>query len=61
MMTITSLVHGWKQDDIEINVEDGELKIVGKVADEGDAPTNPHKGIGLRPFVRTFQLADVLL
>tara|TARA_Y100000114_G_C11692896_1_gene294485 strand:- start:380 stop:847 length:468 start_codon:yes stop_codon:yes gene_type:complete len=54
-------IAGWKQDDIEINVEDGELKIVGKVADESDAPTYLHKGIGLRSFVRTFQLADTVV
>jgi len=54
-------IAGWKQEDIDITVEDGELKIEG-IAPEKDADSEfLHKGIALRSFRRTFQLADTVV
>jgi molecular chaperone IbpA len=61
--TVELAVAGWKQDDITIHVEDGELKIEGN-APEVDGDIRPefiHRGIGLRSFKRTFQLADTVV
>ena len=55
---ITLAVAGFKKSDIEIELEDGSLKITGKsdVIDEGREYL--HKGIAERNFVRTFKLAE---
>lgn len=55
---ITLAVAGFKKPDIEIEMEDGNLKITGKsdVIDEGREYL--HKGIAERNFVRTFKLAE---
>ena len=56
---ITLAVAGFKKSDIEIELEDGTLKITGKseVLNEGDREFL-HKGIAERNFVRTFKLAE---
>lgn len=50
-------VAGFSQDEIEVELKDGNLIVSGKKAkDEG---TNfIHKGIGTRAFTRTFTLSD---
>jgi molecular chaperone IbpA len=55
---ITLAVAGFKKSDIEIELEDGNLKITGKsdVIDEGREYL--YKGIAERNFVRTFKLAE---
>jgi molecular chaperone IbpA len=56
---ITLAVAGFKKDDIDIELEDGTLKITGKseVLDS-DNREWLHKGIAERNFVRTFKLAE---
>ena len=56
---ITLAVAGFKKADIDIELEDGTLKITGKseVLDSEDIQYL-HKGIAERNFVRTFKLAE---
>ncbi len=56
---ITLAVAGFKKSDIDIELEDGTLKITGKseVLDS-DNREWLHKGIAERNFVRTFKLAE---
>lgn len=56
---ITLALAGFKKSDIEIELEDGNLKITGKseVLDSEDREYL-HKGIAERNFVRTFKLAE---
>ena len=56
---ITLAVAGFKKPDIEIELEDGVLKITGtsNVLDE-EGVEYLHKGIAERNFVRTFKLAE---
>ena len=56
---ITLAIAGFKKADIDIELEDGTLKITGKseVLDSDDREWL-HKGIAERNFVRTFKLAE---
>lgn len=56
---VTLALAGFKKDDIDIELEDGTLKITGesKVLDE-DGREYLHKGIAERNFIRTFKLAE---
>ena len=56
---ITLALAGFKKDDIDIELEDGTLKITGesKVLD-ADGREYLHKGIAERNFIRTFKLAE---
>jgi len=56
---ITLALAGFKKEDIEIELEDGTLKITGesKVLDADDREYL-HKGIAERNFIRTFKLAE---
>ena len=56
---ITLALAGFIRDDIDIELEDGTLKITGKseVLDQ-DGREYLHKGIAERNFVRTFKLAE---
>lgn len=56
---ITLAVAGFKKSDIDIELEDGTLKISGtsQVLD-GEEIEYLHKGIAERNFVRTFKLAE---
>jgi molecular chaperone IbpA len=56
---ITLAIAGFKKADIDIELEDGTLKITGKseVLDS-DNREWLHKGIAERNFVRTFKLAE---
>jgi molecular chaperone IbpA len=56
---ITLAVAGFKQTDIEININEGNLLIEGKKAEVEDEGTEwIHRGIANRSFVRSFKLAD---
>lgn len=59
---ITLAVAGFKKPDIDIQLEDGTLKITGTstVLDDNDAVEIEylHKGIAERNFIRTFKLAE---
>lgn len=54
-------VAGWAEEDISIEVEKGELKVEGLAPEKEDSQVYLHKGIGLRSFKRTFQLADTVV
>ena len=56
---ITLAVAGFKKTDIEIELEDGTLKIVGNSAVlDSEEKEYLHKGIAERNFIRTFKLAE---
>ena len=56
---ITLAVAGFKKADIDIELEDGTLKITGKSEIlDNDNKEFLHKGIAERNFVRTFKLAE---
>lgn len=57
---VTLAVAGFTKKDIEIEIEDGVLKISGNspVLDTDEEIEYLHKGIAERNFVRTFKLAD---
>ena len=59
---ITLAVAGFTQEDIEITVENNQLKISGKsalLAEEVDSGVEYlHKGFAERNFIRTFKLAE---
>jgi|TARA_R110001592_G_scaffold132997_1_gene347956 molecular chaperone IbpA len=59
---ITLAVAGFKKSDIELELEDGTLKITGTSDVLDTTDTNKveylHKGIAERNFVRTFKLAE---
>ena len=56
---ITLAVAGFKKADIDIELEDGNLKVTGKSAVlDGDDREFLHKGIAERNFVRSFKLAE---
>jgi len=55
---ITLAVAGFKKDDIEIELEDGTLKISGTSEVLNEEVEFLHKGIAERNFVRNFKLAE---
>ncbi len=56
---ITLAVAGFKKSDIEIELEDGTLKIAGNSAVlDSSEKEYLHKGIAERNFIRTFRLAE---
>ena len=56
-LRITLAVAGFGEDDLEIVVEENELRIAGRQSDDG-ARDYLHRGIAARQFQRTFVLAD---
>ncbi len=55
---ITLAVAGFREDDIAITVEDRQLVIRGRQADEPGDRVFLHRGIAARAFQRSFVLAD---
>ncbi|MBU6235147.1 MAG: Hsp20 family protein [Alphaproteobacteria bacterium] len=57
---ISMAVAGFKQDDIDITVENGTLIVRGRKAEEdsSDGKVFLHRGIATRAFEQRFQLAD---
>lgn len=55
---ITLAVAGFKKDDIDIELEDGTLKITGESNVIDNDMEFLHKGIAERNFIRTFKLAE---
>lgn len=50
---------GFRQDEIEVEIADGTLRITGNHRDEARAEVEYlHHGISHRSFLRTFQLSD---
>ncbi len=57
-LRITLAVAGFTMDDLAITLEDSQLVIRGKQADEGQNRVFLHRGIAARQFQRTFVLAE---
>ena len=56
---ITLAIAGFKKSDIDIQLEDGTLKIEGTSGVlDSDEKEFLHKGIAERNFIRTFKLAE---
>lgn len=55
---ITLAVAGFREEDLAITVEDRQLVVRGRQADEGEARVFLHRGIASRAFQRSFVLAD---
>lgn len=51
-------VAGFSKQDIDIVLDDGYLKISGKISEKTETQDYIHRGIASRAFVRTFSLAD---
>lgn len=55
---ITLAVAGFAEDDLSLTVEDRQLVVRGKQAEENGDRVFLHRGIAARQFQRTFLLAD---
>lgn len=55
---VTLAVAGFREDDIEISVEDRELRIEGRLAELDEDRNMLHRGIAARAFHRSFKLAE---
>ena len=55
---ITLAVAGFAEDDLSITVEDRQLVIRGRQADEDEGRVFLHRGIAARQFQRSFVLAE---
>jgi len=55
---ITLAVAGFGEDDLSITVEDRQLVIRGRQAEEDEGRVFLHRGIAARQFQRTFVLAE---
>lgn len=55
---ITLAVAGFREDDLSITVEDNQLVIRGRQAEETAERMFLHRGIAARQFQRSFVLAD---
>ncbi|NBO20628.1 MAG: heat-shock protein Hsp20 [Rhodobacteraceae bacterium] len=55
---ITLAVAGFREDDLQITVEDRQLVVRGRQADDGEDRVFLHRGIAARAFQRAFVLAD---
>ena len=55
---ITLAVAGFREEDLNITLEDSQLVIRGKQTDDGAGKVFLHRGIAARQFQRSFVLAD---
>jgi len=55
---ITLAVAGFAEDDLSITVEDRQLVVRGRQADDGAERVFLHRGIAARQFQRSFVLAE---
>lgn len=55
---ITLAVAGFAEEDLSITVEDNQLVIRGRQAEDSDERVFLHRGIAARQFQRSFVLAD---
>ena len=55
---ITLAVAGFAEENLAITVEDNQLVIRGRQAEDADARVFLHRGIAARQFQRSFVLAD---
>lgn len=54
---ITLAVAGFKEDDLDVSLDENKLVIRGK-QEEADSKVYLHRGLATRRFVKTFVLAD---
>jgi molecular chaperone IbpA len=59
--TIELALAGFKEEDIDIVLEDGVLTIQGNSGQQEDDREYVHKGIAARAFTRKFTLVDTIL
>jgi len=57
---ITLAVAGFEQDELNIDVNEGVLRIIGRKSDDDEEKNYLHKGIATRNFERRLQLADYI-
>lgn len=57
---ITLAVAGFDPDELNIDVNEGVLRIIGRKTDESEETHYLHKGIATRNFERRLQLADFI-
>lgn len=55
---IEMAIAGFKIEQLDITLEDGELRVSGNVPEQEVEQTFIHRGLASRPFTRTFTLAD---
>lgn len=55
---ITLAVAGFADDELTVELRDGQLVVTGRKAETEDKPNVLHRGIATRAFERRFQLAD---
>jgi HSP20 family molecular chaperone IbpA len=55
---ITLAVAGFREEDMSITVEDRQLVVRGRQADDSEGRVFLHRGIAARAFQRSFVLAD---
>lgn len=55
---ITLAVAGFKQSELDLQVENGVLTVSGKKTESDKQPSYLHQGIATRSFERKFNLAD---
>ena len=55
---ITLAVAGFREEDLQITVEDAQLVIRGRQTDDAEDRVFLHRGIAARAFERRFNLAD---
>ena len=58
MLRITLAVAGFSSDELDVTMEDNELVIRGRRAEEDDFRTYLHRGIAARQFRKSFVLAE---
>lgn len=57
---ITMAVAGFDRSEVEIEIDQGLLKVSGKKEESADGRQYLYRGIAARNFVRKFQLADFI-
>ena len=55
---ITLAVAGFSEKELDITLEERQLKIMGRQTEKGGEVTYVHRGIAARHFLKTFVLAD---
>ena len=55
---ITLALAGFREEDLSITLEDRQLMIRGRQADDADGRAFLHRGIATRQFQRSFVIAD---
>jgi molecular chaperone IbpA len=55
---ITMAVAGFREDDLDLSVQENVLTVRGRIAEQDKETAYLHRGIARRPFEHRFQLAD---